>query len=129
MAWLHAAPTVKGSKAKPVSRIEALGGKPPPLPPIAFGDHLVGYLMEVGPVSSNGMGTVPVSFAELRAWQAVCEHSMSAWDFQTLHAMSVAYMRECGTADSPNAPPPWIAPLDDDKRLRVAQHIRNVLRD
>lgn len=85
--------------------------------------------MEVGPVSSNGMGAVPVSFAELMAWQAVCEHPMSAWDFQTLHAMSVAYVGEYGKADSPNAPPPWIAPMDDDKKLRVAQHIKNVLRD
>lgn len=108
--------------------MEALGGKPP-LPPVEFGDHLIGWLMEVGPVSSSGMGAVPVSFSELRAWQAVCAHVVSAWEFQTLHSMSVAYVGESVKADSHQAPPPWIAPMDDDKRLRVAQHIRNVLRD
>ena len=113
---------------KPVSRMKALNGADPPLPPLTDGYHLIEHLMEVGPVASNGMGIVPVSYSELQAWRSGCGHHLDAWEFSLLRDLSVAYCSELQDAESPTAPPPWVATPAKDERIDIAKRIKGVLR-
>lgn len=108
--------------------MKALSGAEPPLPPISDGYHLIEHLMEVGPVASNGMGIVPVSYSELQAWRSGCGHHLDAWEFRLLRDLSAAYCSELQDAESPTAPPPWAPELAPDDRVAVAKRIKGVLR-
>ena len=103
--------------------------KRPPLPEVEACGYLIDYLFEVGPVQSNGMGAMPVSFEELCAWQTLCHHSLDPWEVLTLRSMSAAYAQEAQTADQPNAPPPWLEVPTAESRAAIAAHVRSVLRD
>lgn len=131
MAWLLAVPVHKGiaNSAENRSRLALMEGRPPPLPKVEACGYLIDYLFEVGPVQSNGMGAMVVSFEELQAWQRLCQHTLEPWEVLTLRSMSQAFANEAQTASEPNAPPPWIELPSDEKRRDIAKRARAALRD
>ena len=100
----------------------ARNGITPRLPPVGHGAHLLRYLNEVGPVMGTGMGAVPLTYAELRAWQDRTGLELQPWEVLTLRRLSKDYAAESARAGSPAAKPPWTPPVVDraavDKQLR-----------
>ena len=130
LAWLQAVPESKNiaKGQERITRAKQMEDNPMPLPKVDGCNYLIDYLFEVGPVSTNGMGIGAVSFSEMDAWQSLCGHDLTPWEAITLKSMSAAYVQEAHKAESPTAPPPWIEVPDEEKRERMAKHVRSVLR-
>jgi hypothetical protein len=122
MAWLHATPKpdagtkraamVDADAPPPLSRIAALkrDGIPIQMPPNPA-KHLVEFLIEIGMSEAAGMGMVPLSWREIRAW---CENTrvvLAPWELRLIRRMSAEYLAEGRRAESENAPPPWRAEI------------------
>ncbi|WP_332848716.1 hypothetical protein [Massilia sp. S19_KUP03_FR1] len=91
----------------------------PEMPDLAWGRHLIDYLLEVGPVMAAGMGSAPITFTELSNWQAQLGLRLSPWEVRTLRRLSLEYNSESQLATKPDREPPF-ATLDA-VRLRNAQ--------
>lgn len=74
-------------------------------------------------------GAVPLSHAEIEAWQRNTGNELQPWEVRLLRALSAAYITAGRDAEKPNCPPPWQPPIEIEQRKTVAKHIRNVLRD
>jgi hypothetical protein len=108
VAWLNAAPQDKAGKQQK-TRISVVldSGVEPSYPPISACDYLIGYLFEVGPIMSGGMGNAPLSHSEIRAWQDNTGTVLNAWEARLLRGLSRAYLGAVSDAEQPNCPPPW----------------------
>lgn len=136
LAWLNAVPddtAGMGTSPHPDAerqsrrtRIEANGAEVEM--PEADGLHLVGYLWEIGPIVSTGMGGAPISHLDIQAWQTNIGIELSAWEARLLRGLSLAYLAESTDATKSNAPPPWQPIPTADKAVDVARRIRDVLR-
>lgn len=106
-------------------------GMPLPLPDAGAGAHLVGYLLEAGPVRATGMAHVPLCWQDLSAWQHNTGIELNAWEARTLRAMSAAWHHASVEAEAPTCPAPWLpaAATQPDTRRAIASHIRSVLRN
>lgn len=80
---------------------------PPSYPEIAAGAHLVGYLYEIGPTLSGGMGDIAITHTELRAWQDNVGIELQPWEVQLLRTLSAAYLDQLHKATDPNCKPPF----------------------
>lgn len=100
-----------GTKPAPAreSRSEILNknGVSDPEMPSCDALYLVDYLFEVGPVASSGMGPVPLSHAEISAWQHNTGIALDAWEARTLRALSLIYLGESQRATALDHPAPW----------------------
>lgn len=115
-AWLNAVPEkIEGDKSttKEVMRREAYKRKQQlaadqelEMPPCGA-RYLVGYLFEIGPTESIGMGAAPLSHRELEAWQHNTGIALSAWEVRTLKRLSADYLGEAQQATARDRPPPW----------------------
>lgn len=140
LAWWHAAPKPKPSNLKKlknapepdrVSRLKMrldAGGEIdlPDIDPALL--HFVSVLMEAGPVSSAGMGPIPLTWAELDAWQHCVGLRLQPWEARLIRVLSGDYLEEFQQAEAHDAPPPWIQESTAERRSKVARHIRNILR-
>lgn len=120
MAWLHARPKPdarsrrgKDEPSGPVlSRLDDLKRKKidPPMPPNPA-PHLLGHLIEMGLTEAAGMGSVPLSWREIAAWQENTCVQLEPWEARLIRNLSKAYLAEGHRAESENCPPPWRAPV------------------
>lgn len=72
--------------------------------------HLAEHLQAIGPALPGGMGPVPITFAELSAWQAATGHRLQPWEAQAIHHASRAYVSSYAEGSEAGTPPPWIDP-------------------
>lgn len=114
MAWLNAVPEYKGPKSKSgdapkTSRRQQLmqDGVPPQLPEVLAGQYLLNWLFEVGPTQPAGMGSGPVTFQELAAWQQQAGIELQPWETSLLRRLSVEYLNESYEATNAARPPPY----------------------
>ncbi len=97
-----------------MTRIEALRKQHkdeaywPEMPPIEAA-WLLGYLFEVGPVESAGMGLTALSHQSLRAWQANLGIVLPPWVLRTLRRLSADYAAETQRAREADSAAPWQA--------------------
>ncbi|MBG6222802.1 MULTISPECIES: hypothetical protein [unclassified Janthinobacterium] len=77
------------------------------MPPVDCGQHLLGYLYEFGPAMAGGMGAVPVTFAEMAAWQLATGVDLEPWEARLLRRLSADYVAESHKASKTDCPPPW----------------------
>lgn len=111
-AWLGAVPEAKeGARADSAElsrreRIERDGGEIE-MPPFDEGEYLIAYLYEMGPTVAAGMGTGPVTFAEMAAWQAARGFELEPWEARLLRRLSVDYVAETHRATKRDSQPPW----------------------
>lgn len=70
--------------------------------------YLVGYLYEIGPATSGGMGESPITHAELRSWQYNTGIELNSWEVRTVVRLSREYLSESQKAKIPTAPAPWV---------------------
>ncbi|MYM37264.1 hypothetical protein GTP38_23335 [Duganella sp. FT94W] len=111
-AWLDAIPEREGKDGLPanqVSRRKAMtaSGSPIEMPPLECGEYLLGYLYDVGPVVPAGMGSGPVTYAEIEAWQRVSGISLHPWEAALIRRLSGEYAAESHAATKQNHPPPF----------------------
>lgn len=134
-AWLHAAPKrPEKSKDAPVSRLKKMRQDRkdetymPDMPPLEGGEHLIGYLWEVGPVMPAGMGNSAVTHQEIVAWEKLTGIDLQAWEARWLRALSGEYMAAHHAAQEPTAPAPWNPQASPEQLNTVAQSMRERLR-
>lgn len=92
-----------------VSRREALAaaGTPIQMPPLMWGDYLIGYLFEFGPTMPAGMGNGPLSAVEIAAWQGLLGIEFQPWEARLLRRLSSEYLAESYAATKRDCPPPF----------------------
>lgn len=86
--------------------------------------YLVDYLFEVGPTGHGGFGPVPLSHAELLAWQTNMRRMLQPWEITFMRRLSFAYAAESQRAEDADCPAPWSAPVNDDELRAVAKSLR-----
>lgn len=101
-------------------------GRTPDLPPIGAAGHLVGYLFDAGPVSHGSMGPVPLSHADLAAWQANTGIELQAWEARGLRKLSTAYVAASQDAQQADCPPFYIEKPANDHRQAVSDGVRSI---
>jgi len=135
LAYLHA-PIETASKknlkktttpTEPATRMRRFDeqGVQPPLPDAGPAAHLAGYLLDAGPVAYGGMGPVPLTHADIAAWQANTGVELTAWEARTLRGLSMDWVGMLQTAAQPDCAAPWVE-LEDTTRQRVADRVRNL---
>lgn len=78
----------------------------PPLPPCPV-PFIVEHLVEIGPVVSSGMGSAPIGWSDILAWQACTGVALSPWASRQIRSLSIAYLTMCREAEKPDCPAPW----------------------
>lgn len=73
------------------------------MPPLEFGQYLVDYLFEFGPVKKDG----PIEGPDLVAWQQLLGIEWQPWQSRLLVRLSRAYLAETYAATKRDAKPPW----------------------
>lgn len=122
-------PEVKGI-GEPVSRLQQLvvDGQEPDFPELSGGAYLVEHLWDVGPVLSGGMGAVPLTHEELRAWQSNTGIELQPWEARLLKNLSQDYLAESHRAEKSDCPPPYQPEqMLQQNREAVAQKVRNAM--
>jgi hypothetical protein len=102
----------------------------PEMPPLSGGAYLVGYLFEVGPVMSTGMGPSIVTHQELQAWQHGMGLVLEPWEIKFIRRLSSEYIGEQARATDRSAFPPW-SPDDEDSAADnavVAKSMKDAIR-
>lgn len=99
------------------------------MPPITEeAGYLVETLMDAGIFTAAGMGQVPITWADLAAWQGGTGITLEPWESRLLRRMSTEYLNELHRAEKHDAPPPWHVELTPEQRQQVAARIKDVLR-
>lgn len=90
--------------------------------------YLLDYLQAMDYVEQGMSGPVRLSFAEIEAWAQLAAVELLPWEVSVLRAMSSAFASEVRAAESINRPPPWVPVPEQIDRVKVALHVRSVLR-
>jgi hypothetical protein len=115
---------------KRISRAGRLGDdKTPHYPEIPeAAAYLVGALMEAGPTTVAGMGEIPLTWADLAAYQRGSGQDFAPWELRLIRRLSSEYLSESIRAKAPDARAPWIKEVTAEQRSEVAQQMRDALR-
>ncbi len=136
MAWLNATPKPdeRSKQARPefertrLSRIEQMKkDKVPILMPPNPAPGTVTRLMEIGLSEAAGMGSAPLSWLTIDAWQRVTSVILAAWEARLIRHLSVEYLAESRRAESENCPPPWRAEVTLREREVEQARLESVL--
>ena len=95
------------------------------MPPLEWGDYLIGYLFEFGPTMAAGMGSGPLTGAEILAWQELMGIEFEPWEARLLRRLSNEYVSESYLASKRDRPPPYGAPIVL-KKFRAREVDRNL---
>lgn len=79
--------------------------------------HMIEWLMEAGPVSANGMGSAPLGWPELAAWQALTGIDLNPWEARTLRRLSHDFHDQMHKAKEPACPAPYSAGARNDEAV------------
>ena len=91
--------------------------------------YMVDTLLDAGISTAAGMGSVPLTWADLAAWQQGTGIALAPWEARLIRRMSSEYLAESHRAEKPDCPPPWRIELAPEQRTQVAARVKNVLRD
>lgn len=76
------------------------------MPPVSA-PHIVEWLLDIGLTQAAGMGSVPLSWTEIVAWQQATSVTLAPWEARLIRRLSAAYLAESRAAESETCPPPW----------------------
>lgn len=88
--------------------------------------YLFDYLLMIGAVSNNGMGTVGLSWQEINAWKQATGIPLNAWELSVIYKASDAYAVQLATAVKYECPMPERV-IEQDP-LKLAKRIKSILR-
>lgn len=96
--------------------------------PEAF-SNLRELFLFMGQVLQTGMGIVPVTWVELKAFIEVNELDLTLWERRTLKKMSDAYCNEYAQASSPSRPAPYapVKAVEEQDGIAVGMQIAAAL--
>ena len=80
--------------------------------------YLIEYLWELGPMRSEGLGYVPVSWLEIDAWNRLRQVSLDSWEARVIHLLSVEYCQQIKDSTDPGCPPPYEAEPEPKQEVR-----------
>lgn len=88
---------------------------------------ILGWLYEIGPTSTNGMGLIAITHGEIRSWRKNVGVPLLPWQARVLRSLSRDYVTEYSAAAAADRAPPWKndTPVD---RAAVERKIKNLLR-
>lgn len=89
------------------------------MPPLDWGDHLIGWLFEVGP----GNDGKPITWGEIEAWKNMTGTIVAPFEALALRSLSVDYIGELFSAKSPDRARPH-----GNKAVENSQSLKNALR-
>lgn len=105
LAWLHTVPE-KAKQPRYKTRVVSM-------PDIEGGEYLVNLALEIGPSKVAGMGgVVGIDEIDLAAWQANSGIRLTAWEAQTIRALSQAYASGCMDSRDARSPAPYSMPRE-----------------
>jgi hypothetical protein len=125
-AWLNAAPERPKndtSELPRLSRLEKMRKErkddkyDPDMPPLEGADHLLSYLLEIGPTMAAGGYPGPITHEELRAWIDLTGIELQPWEARFLRRLSHEYLAESHKAEKSDCPAPW---RSDDAKPEVS---------
>lgn len=98
-----------GTPAAPRARADTLPADSPlrDHPPVGWGEHLIGWLWDLGGCSLQGEWATGFDWSVLRSWAAMTATPVTAWEARALHQLSAAYAAEINAARDPDRPAPW----------------------
>jgi hypothetical protein len=86
---------------------------------------IVEQLLEIGPVLAGAMGSAPIGWRDLEAWQACTFVQLPPWQARMLVSLSREYASFSVKAEKHDCPAPWAAePMTEARREVVAQSLR-----
>jgi hypothetical protein len=89
------------------------------MPPIEWGSYLLDYLFEMGPTMAAGMGSGPLTFMEMEAWQRTVGIDLSPLEVRLLRRLSNEYLGESYAATKRDRPAPYgTAPVSQKARQK-----------
>ena len=91
------------------------------LPPLDD-PFLANCLLDAGPIESNGMGASAISPQRLESWCRLTGYDLTAWQAETVLAMSQGYATVFGDE---KAHPPWHG---DEVALSASKRIQAAIR-
>ena len=77
------------------------------LPPIEWGQYILGYLFEMGPTMPGAMGAGPLTFSEIEAWQRVVAIDLQPFEAQLIRRLSVEYFGQSHASTKRDCPAPY----------------------
>lgn len=89
---------------------------------------MVEYWQILGRCSSGGMGPVPLSATEIRAWQEGMNKDLEPWEFSALIEMSRGYVSSLLDGEKPETPPPFGDPVREFDRDLVSKKVSNAFK-
>lgn len=109
-AWLDTSPeNPEGSNSKaqnPTRRKDMEQRGVSPDMPLCSAVHIIGYLYEIGPTESSGLGQSPISHSEIESWQNNTGIELNSWESRTIRQLSIIYSNECIAARDYSCPAP-----------------------
>lgn len=92
-----------------MSRRDALKAKGADIemPPIEWGQYLIDWLFEIGPVMPTGMGSAPLTGVEIKAWQKLLGVKFQPIEARLLRRLSSEYAAASQAATKRDCPPPF----------------------
>lgn len=129
LAWLYSVPQLPpkvieaAEKAKQkivpntLSRFDEMkaGKVSPPMPPNPM-PHFILWFTEIGMVEATGMGSTPLSWREIEAWQASVRIRLSPWEARMMRALSIAYLAQKAKSELTTDPAPWSGGVTPSQR-------------
>ena len=125
LAWLHSIP-----KKAEKTRYEMLKGtSKAEIPELDWGQHLVDMLAEIGFARPGSAGPIPVSYAEIEAWQRTTNAELPSNEAVLLRQLSAVYCNQLIDSEKPECPrPDAIGPHDADARGKVAHNFKAMIK-
>lgn len=129
LAWLYSVPQLPPKvieaaerakqKIEPntLSRFDEMKAdkRSPPMPPNPM-PHLLLWFTEIGMVEATGMGSAPLSWREIQAWQYNVGIRLTPWQARMMRSLSVAYLAQKANSELTTDPPPWSAGVTPAQR-------------
>lgn len=69
--------------------------------------YIIDWLMEIGPVTAGGMGSTPLAWSDIAAWQDLTGINMTAWEARTIRRLSRDFHDQLHRSKEPTCPAPY----------------------
>jgi hypothetical protein len=130
MGWLSATPrapantTLENAPKESRGEVMKRAGITPAMPEISA-SWFIDWLTDLGFVENTGMGSAPIGWITLRAWQDLTGTPLQPWEARLIRKLSSLFISARSEGEDPLAQPPfYAAPVIDQEQaqlqLRVA---------
>lgn len=97
------------------------------MPEVPDAIHIIQYWHEAGTFTSGGMGIVPLSWADIRAWREENELILDNYEISSIRRLSVEYVSEYHAASAKGHPAPYLASIEELDRPAAASKFKSIL--